>query len=157
MTMITKVDVSIDRERLPNHLLPKWMQGEIINSWVETLRISEYSLDHLSAWYCPKQESQFLTGVQVSGFINAKNANSFASLNDGHALQALGIKFIEKFGRDKEYVLWGTMVQNGLFETWVPVIYGAKRTDEVFIRWDQIISDSFGPNRPALRFTTPGS
>jgi len=154
--MIGRVDIRIDRERSPDHLFPSWLKGEVVDPWVETLRSGEYSLDHLSAWYCATQESQFLTGVQIFEYVNSRTANSFASLNDGHALQGLGLKFIEKFGRDKEYVLWGTVVRANS-DIWVPIIYGAQRTDEVFILWDNLKNDSFGKNRPALRFTAPGN
>lgn len=156
MTIITRVDVSVNRTNL-SALIPKhFKEGKNLNDWTEDLRPAEYSLDHLSIYLHPDQKEEPLTGQNIFESIKGKIDGSFLSLVDGHGLQSLGAKFIEKFGREVQYVLWGTVI---LMDDghWVPIIYGAQRSDYVFIVWDNLKHDSFNKSRPGLRFSTPGN
>lgn len=154
--VIGYVDVFVDRSQAI--VLPAHKDGDIFGDHVEANRPKEYTLDHLGLWYVEGQEQNYLSGYEIflSVYSSTKPIENFLSLNDGYALQRLGAKFIEKFGRELQYPLWGTVVRKGK-EGHVPIVYGAQKTDEVFIVWDTFDNVFYGKNRPALRFTTPGT
>ncbi len=151
---IGRVDFEVDRSR--KIVFPPSVRGDVFKPEDELLRPAQYTLDHLGLWYAEGQQGKYLNGWEVFASVSQKPTESFLSWNDGFQFTKSPSLFIERFGREKQYVLWGSTVFNN-DKGFVPLVYALQKIDKVFFLWEDLKSVFFGKDRPALRFTTPGT